>query len=268
MTFNQPFRFPTRFDNGDDKVKKSIVAFAAKKLLLYRPSSSTPKKLTHSQSLACLAVRLGLDFDAPSGVERVMEQMQVENHMRMCIHATEGFQTMVTVPSSEPLLAEASATIMKTDLGEKEAPSALLDHIMNSYVSTGERGELVAALILLLARDKATQEIPQYGGLPEGESPFKYDGMITRRVITVLQFVEALVPSESHRFVKGRKPHPCPPYYPSSTNLAAAFGKAYVYFNHFIKVDDLKLINRVYIWRAICRGAAIIRVAIAVVLTS
>ena len=126
-----------------------------------------------------------------------MERTQVERHMRMCIHATEGFRTMVTLSPSEPLLAEASATIMKTDLGEKEAPSALLDHIMGSYVSTGERGELVAALILLLARDKATQEIPQYGGgLPEGESPFKNDGMTTRRVITVLQFLEALVPSE------------------------------------------------------------------------
>ena len=181
--------------------------------------------------------------------------------MRMCIHATEGFRTMVTISPSEPLLAEASATIMKTDLGEKEAPRALLDHIMGSYLSTGERGELVAALILLLARDKATQESPQYGGGPsEGTSPFKSDGMITGRVITVLQFVKALVPSERHQFIKEQKPspHSCSSYYPSSTNLATAFGDAHIYFNHFIKVHDFEVINRVYIWRAICRGAAII----------
>jgi len=186
-----------------------------------------------------------------------MERTQVERHMRMCIHATEGFRTMVTLSPSEPLLAEASATIMKTDLGEKEAPSALLDHIMGSYLSTGERGELVAALILLLARDKAAQEIPQCGGGPESES-FKNDGMTTRRVITVPQFLEALVPSEHHDTVKEKKPHPCSPYYPSSTNLATAFGEAHIYFNHFIKVHDFKVINRVFLWRAICRGAAII----------
>jgi len=164
---------------------------------------------------------------------------------------------MVTISPSEPLLAEAAATIMKTDLGEKEAPRALLDHIMSSYLSTGERGELVAALILLLARDKATQKIPQYdGGLPEGESPLKCDGMT--RVVTVLQFVEELVPPEHHHVVKGQKPYPRSPYYPPSTNLATAFGKAYVYFNHFVKVHDFKVINRAYLWRSICRGAAII----------
>jgi len=217
-----------------------------------------PTKLKRDESLACLAIRLGLDFNDTSWVEREMERTQVERHMRMCIHATEGFRTMVTLSPSEPLLAEASATIMRTDLGEKEAPSALLDHIVGSYLSTGERGELVAALILLLARDKATREIPQYRGvLPEGES-FKNDGMTTGRVVTVLQFLEALVPSEHYRFVKGRKPYPCSPYYPPSTNLATAFGEAHIYFNHFIKVHDFKVINRAFLWRAICRGAAII----------
>ncbi|KAK2459288.1 hypothetical protein APHAL10511_008709 [Amanita phalloides] len=263
--------FPTRFDNGDETVKKSIVTFAADKLLCRsskEPSSSSSSeptsssmstKLNPDQSLACLAIRLGLDFIATWREERKMERTQVERHMRMYIHATEDFRTMVTVSPSEPLLAEASATIMKTELGEKEAPSALLDHIKGSYVRAGERSELVAALILLLARDKATQENPQYGGeLPEGKSSFKYDGMTTGRVITALQFVKALVPSERRHYIEGLKPHPCSPYYPSSTDLATAFSGAYIYFNHFIKVYDFQVINRAYIWRTICRGAAII----------
>ena len=57
---------------------------------------------------------------------------------------------MVTISPSEPLLAEASAAVMRECLGEKEAPAALLQHIDSSYLNAGDRGEIVGALLLLL----------------------------------------------------------------------------------------------------------------------
>ena len=59
---------------------------------------------------------------------------------------------MITVVRPEPLLAEAPCMIMAID--EEGAPRALQKHIEESFLSVGDRGDLVAALILTLARDK------------------------------------------------------------------------------------------------------------------
>lgn len=206
-------------------------------------------------------MRLGLDFRATSWLERAAERAQVERHMRICLAATDGFRSMITISPSEPLLAEASWTVMKKRLGPKKAPGALLEHINDSYLNPGDRGEVVAALLLLLARDRAIQdgEASQRGSaLPLAASPedFKRDG--GGRIVTVLEFLDALMPSASRAFVRGRKPSHCSEDHSSSTNLMNAFGKSSIYFNHFIKVHDFKIINRRYLCRLICRGAAII----------
>ena len=257
---NRRLRFPTRFDSGDLAIKRSIVAFAADKLLC-RPSEDEedkPKfKLKSEESLACLAVRLGLDFRATSWSERAAERTQVERHMRICLAATAGFRSMITISPSEPLLAEASWTVMKKCLGPKEVPRALLDHINDSYLNPGDRGEVVAALLLLLARDRAIQDgEASKCGSDAFRSGFKRDG--GSRVVTVLEFLDALVPSASRTFVRGRKPSRCSEGHSPLTNLENAFGKSNIYFNHFIKVHDFKIINRRYLCHLICRGAAVI----------
>jgi hypothetical protein len=38
---------------------------------------------------------------------------QVEKHMHVCLGVTEGFESVVTVAASEPILVEAMATIMQ-----------------------------------------------------------------------------------------------------------------------------------------------------------
>jgi hypothetical protein len=253
-------RFPTRFDNGDDTIKGTIVTFAADKLLCR--SSVRGGTLEPEESLACLAVRLGVDFRVTSWLDRRAEHNQVERHMRICLAATHGFRSMVTISPSEPLLAEASRKIMRDRLGVKEAPQALLTHVIGSYLSLGDRGEIVAALLLLLARDHATRDREDGGTsnadgeLTQGES-LKHDGFTTGRIVKVVDFVEALVPSHRQTFVQQLRP--CVPEGPlSPTNFADAFANAYIYFNHFIKVYDFKVISRNYLWRMICRGAAII----------
>jgi len=47
---------------------------------------------------------------------------------------------------------------MRKWLGPKEALRALLKHIDDSYLNAGDRGGVVGALLLLLARDNAIRD--------------------------------------------------------------------------------------------------------------
>ena len=108
---------------------------------------------------------------------------------------------MVTISPSEPLLAEASWTVMRRSLGPKEAPKALLMHINGSFLETGDRGKVIAALLVLLARDKAILDRKT----PEGVSPkgLKDDGFTKGRIVTLFEFADTLVPSEFRAAVRG-----------------------------------------------------------------
>ncbi|KAI0302586.1 hypothetical protein BC826DRAFT_422138 [Russula brevipes] len=253
--------FPTRFDNGDFDVKKSIVTFAAEKLLC-RPAFKKGLQFDEpDESLACLAVRLGLDFKDTSWLDKVVECRQVERHMRICLAATEGFRSMVTISPSEPLLAEASWMLMSRGLGPKEAPQALLKHIDESYLNAGDRGEVIAALLLMLARDEAIQirkqdQNPNPGGVSSED--LKDDGVAQGRIVTMLEFIDALVPPESRSGVRRQKPHYWSEEHLREKSFESAFTRAHIYFNHFIKVHDFKMVERGYLWRLICRGAAVI----------
>ena len=99
----------------------------------------------------------------------------------------------------------------------------------------------------------------QGGELPKSLSPKDFkgegDGITKGRIVTSLQFADALVPSGFSTFIRGLLPHSSPDHSPSTT-LANAFAEAYIYFNHFTKVHDLDMLNREHLWRLICRGAA------------
>jgi hypothetical protein len=105
-----------------------------------------------SGSLACLSVRFALEFNADA-VSRNVACKQVERHMRLCLAATTGFERLITVTGSEPLLAEAAWQLM----GDSPTNPVrdLANHSDLHCVDRGRRGELVAALIIMQARDKA-----------------------------------------------------------------------------------------------------------------
>jgi hypothetical protein len=118
----------------------------------------------------------------------------------------------------------------------------------------------------MLARDEAIRSRkldgkPNPGGaLPKGVSSedLKYDGVAEGRIVTMLEFIDALVPPKSRPGVRRRRPHYCSEGHSPKLSLENAFTKAHIYFNHFIKVHDFKMVEREYLWRFICRGAAII----------
>ncbi|CAA7265136.1 unnamed protein product [Cyclocybe aegerita] len=205
--------FGSRYDKGDQTVKRQIIRFAQEKLLDGPVPTRGIGRLKAEQELACLAVRLNLKFKVTTW--REMECAQVKRHMRLCLYASPGFQSMETISPSEPLLAEAAYGIMK-DLRLNVAET-LSEHLKYSSLEPGLRGELVAELLLLLARDKAcSQNTP-------GPSPMS-DG--SQRV--------------------------------SDKPLEDAFNDCYIWFNHFVKVEDHDVINQQYLWRLLSRGAAVV----------
>ena len=89
-----------------------LFLFARQKLLNGRSSLiDMDDKDPGPRILACLSVRFALEFNADS-ISREVECAQVERHMRLCISVTTGFERLVTLAGSEPLLAEAASQLL------------------------------------------------------------------------------------------------------------------------------------------------------------
>lgn len=205
------------------------------------------KDLKDDEKLACLAVRLGLDFQATSWLERTAERTQVERHMRLCLSASAGFQNMVTISPSEPLLAEAAAAVMHYSKERFCPAQALVKHIDSSYLSAGERGEVLGALLFMMARDAAIRQLLYSSNLTQYEPHF----------LPVCDVLPQLINRPSEVLLNHK-----PTQYLTQTAKNQTFGDCFkdarIWVNHFIKVKDYSVINRDFLWYCIVRGAAII----------
>ncbi|KAI9066890.1 hypothetical protein FKP32DRAFT_324631 [Trametes sanguinea] len=271
--------FPAMYDAalaaGDDTVNNWIIEFACQKLLKAQP----PADLSNQQTLACIAVRIPIQFNAapllpPSTEDADLERKLVADHMRLLLKAGVGFSPFITTSASEPLLAEAASSLMidrrwsngkareLTRRGGLDPLAAATHHVGKSLLALGARGEFAAALLLLYARDRATtfDLEPPYPGAPSDDhvpDP-KCDGAHRRRIVTVDHFLEALLGEERYKTCAASVPcaYHAPEY--ATTPLGAAFRDGFVYFNHFIKAQSYELVNQQYLVLAISRGAAII----------
>ena len=166
--------------------------------------------------------------------------------MRNCIAAMTGFKNMITCSSSEPLLAGAAFHLM---LNIESSPvKRLANHAYLYCVDRGRRGELVAALIIMQARDAS---------LPRN--------LLQRRWVSVTDFMKALLPPQaSEKFLK---------IYSTrwreegNTTFRVAFGDCRLWFNHIIKVEYFHRnfglitalsINPKFPWKYVTRGAMIV----------
>jgi len=62
--------------------------------------------------MACISIRIPLEFNAVTLHSQEMERTLVEKHMCVCLSVDPGFETVVTIAPSEPLLMEASYLLM------------------------------------------------------------------------------------------------------------------------------------------------------------
>ncbi|KAF8907965.1 hypothetical protein CPB84DRAFT_1768288 [Gymnopilus junonius] len=207
--------FATRYDCGSDLIKQSIITFAQEKLLCRKLVGDT--SLSDAESLACLAIRLGLDFKSTSWTDRRAERIQVERHMRLCLSATAGFQKMVTISPSEPLLAEAAYSTMSTHLDMDQAPQALLRHF-----------------------DMDKTPLRAIESPSANERQDDRDGQ--SRVLTVLEFLDALLPPNTHKDVKIQTPFRFTTGH-GEVKLEDAFARGHIWFNHFIKIMTITCVT-------------------------
>jgi hypothetical protein len=217
---------------AEDIKDNEMMHFARMKLLNARPEL-TDKTLTGPGALACLSVRFALEFDLSNGDARSVAREHIENHMRLCVAATTGLETLITVAGSEPLLAEAARKLL--DLTQKTHVSLLANNSDLNCVDRGMRGELVAALLIMRARDASS---------------------ITSRTVRVTDFIKALLPDDDYEKLQNSWPHHSQDI--NDTRTFEEIFKGYtMWFNHIIRTRDTDMINIRHLWKFITRGAMV-----------
>ncbi|PVF91721.1 hypothetical protein CPB86DRAFT_802611, partial [Serendipita vermifera] len=229
VKFGRPL-WHTRYTNGDEEVKKSILDFAMVKLLCRQ---ETEGQLSTQDILAVMGFRLGLRQNAQNRSEADVAKRLVERHMHVVMRMTADLSTIMTLAPSEPILAEASIKLMRKwkKAGMLGPAEALHQVLGNSLHAKGERGEFIAALLLLLARDEAQEE----------EKSAK---------IPVTTFLKRLL---------GRKvPGFSPSFYTpetKTTRLEDAFQNGYIHFTHTVVLQKQNNLSMEYLWPLLARGA-------------
>ncbi|KAG6849390.1 hypothetical protein H0H93_008836 [Arthromyces matolae] len=233
--FGRPL-FGSRYKHGSKEIKQGLLAFASQKLL---GGGAMPRSLSTSATLACLATRLALQFNT-SSLDQQLEQ--VEQHLRICLMVKEDLDTAITIAASEPIIAEASASITSSQPGGKSLPSMLRDTLMGTpSLSLGDRGELAGLLLLTMTRDSI---VYPRNGIHSSKN----------RSIPLPLFFKTLlgIPNLDASL----------PVNVAEGDEGAPFGEAFkdsrIHFNHFIKVTDFDVINRDFLWKIASRGAGIL----------
>ncbi|KAI9449053.1 hypothetical protein BJY52DRAFT_1192901 [Lactarius psammicola] len=93
-------------DGKKDREANELILVATHRLL-GGPSALTDIK--GSGSLACLSVRFALDLDIS---DIYVALTQIEQHVRLCVAATAGFEKLIITNGLEPFLAEAAHQLM------------------------------------------------------------------------------------------------------------------------------------------------------------
>jgi hypothetical protein len=123
--------------------------FAGEKLLCKPLSSSDDfvHNLTNVEKMACMSVRIPLEFNVRTLRSQKLEQTLVENHMHVCPSVDAGFETAITVTPSEPILAEASY-LLRTVSRLTALPTTMFFHSVSG--NSGQSGEFISDLLVAL----------------------------------------------------------------------------------------------------------------------
>ena len=226
------------YDALQTEKSNGLMNLAQMKLTNCDPSRPiTKSRLTSAGILACLSVRFALEFDLSCPSTRLVQATQVERHMRICLAASPGLDCLLTVAGSEPFLAKAAEELIKIS---QQSPASLLRHHNElNCIDRGQRGELVALLLLMQARDMASEKASSRGWVYVGE------------------FMEALLSQDAHQAVFSGLPA-C--FCPEDKDLSfeARFNDAKIWFNHVIKIEDDDMVHISHLWKYMSRGAMIL----------
>ncbi|KAF8815386.1 hypothetical protein BYT27DRAFT_7333931 [Phlegmacium glaucopus] len=183
--------------------------------------------------------------------------------MRVCLVVHDSFETAMTVSPSEPILAEAARNLMK-DNPTFDVPRSLLQQLEKPGLNKGDRGELIAELLLILASDAAYHKKARLTPRPNtrgqrNQSVTKIEiEPTTSRAVSLESFIKELLAKEQHDQILNVKPAKSRTPTEGKQSFGVTFNESKVYFNHFIKINDPNVIKRDSLWKLIARGAAVL----------
>ncbi|KAK0229882.1 hypothetical protein EDD85DRAFT_849935 [Armillaria nabsnona] len=199
--------------------------------------------------MALVGIRVMIEFAPRREKARRLQEEMVKGHMRIAFSVPLHREYMRSGHPSEPILAEAAAvSIYEEGVNMMKVISDLLQ---NDLINKGERGELVARLLLTLAWDAAihrlmSQNHPILWGTHEaGLAAYS-------RPIRLIDFLAALLPAEYlAKILKST-----PDNQLGGKTFEEAFKHAYVHFTHFGRAGSSDAINSASGLAAFIRGMA------------
>ncbi|KAJ7211208.1 hypothetical protein GGX14DRAFT_623845 [Mycena pura] len=192
-------------------------------------------------NFAAISTRVLIDAELERETGHRLIAMLVHNHLRTVFSIPEHREYMRTGVPSEPIIAEAAAVIMhQTPIRMTEILQKLLH---SNLIGNGERGELVARALLIMAIDAAIHK----QGLPIDLGPLYAQGKTAfHKAVSVKAFIEALFAQKHHRAMMESLPENVNPDNKPST-FEKAFKNGYHPFHW----------NNTMAFLAFIRGAAV-----------
>ncbi|KAF8325609.1 uncharacterized protein EI90DRAFT_3072219 [Cantharellus anzutake] len=226
----------TRYQAGGDRVKETITTFAIEKLLC---RAWKRDNLARAEMFAVMSHRLVLDFNTTvySGQQRAeaeRDQMrQVERHMRVCLGVKEGFESVVTVAASEPILTEAAATILCSIRDTVRSCHMLEDILQWPGISKGDRGELITCNIIIDTLDDLMGVMVTS----------LFQALFARDI-----YDTSIKDSLPSMLLNGSR----------NRSFAETFKSSRIYVTHFIKVYDFEVLSVNYLFKLAARGVGVV----------
>jgi hypothetical protein len=246
LSFLMFIRWGTLYDCGDEEVRLGLCQFALIKLLCATANNIV---LTEAQKYALLSHRLALDINSmtyvpltPSEAEK--EHYQVTNHMRVVTSIGDSIKSLRSVASSEPLLSEAAFLIMSNQTSFKLA-DALATVLTGFSINIGDQAELLVSAFFTWARDTTVMKCPDTR--PGQLSCYFLVTELFASLFSERAFkpMSQSRPSLSHDHVTTNQ-----------QTFQTTFCDTYMHFNHVIKLEEQKVLNRSYLLVLLARGAA------------
>ncbi|KAI0324133.1 hypothetical protein GY45DRAFT_1209408, partial [Cubamyces sp. BRFM 1775] len=193
-----------------------------------------------------LATRVLLDFDIRRESTCDVMHNLLSNHTLIAFSIPQHREYMRAGTPSEPILAHAAAKVMN-EFG-LDMVRSLTEGFKHGLLDKGQRGELVARLLLIFAHDKA--QAPQHS-LSDPAAATNWS-----QKVPVLTFLEASFATDHHESIRGCFPANAEQLEEPAKTLGEAFRGAYVRFSHFVQLGRANMVDTHVGAAALARGMA------------
>ena len=248
-------RFYTRYIHGSDEVKERIISFAAEKLV--GTDVTKTENFKDSQMLACLSVRLALDFmPLRSGSSSKVELKQIEQHMRVCLCIDPNTGSVKSISSSEPLLAEAATAVM--NLPSFNPITALSSEFRRPQIERSPRGEIVVALMQLLIRDETLVKSSTQEDLDKNNLFDFFTNTSQKRTMLIVDFLQGFFAARHKNTILQAAPSHVTKKDERSKLFSEVFKNSHCYFSHFVKLQSILMLTPSVLLALALRGASVL----------